>query len=100
MRATPITHYQLPGCKAWLMCLIIILNTTLRAVAVLLPEPSEAFFTNVADRLLQQQLGMRLTEIQIVPTNQYSSAVHRIFQVTANIYDATSTNDFPSVFRP
>src|SRR6185295_4839119 len=63
-------------------------------------EPPENFFTNVADRLLQQQLGTRLADIQLAPTNQYSAAVHRIFQVAANLYDATSTNEFPTVFRP
>jgi hypothetical protein len=70
------------------------------ASAALTLEPPEVFFTNVADRLLQQQLGLRLTDVQIAPTNQYNSAVHRIFQVTANIYDATTTNDSPAVFRP
>jgi hypothetical protein len=70
-------------------------------VGAMLPlQPPEAFFTNVADRLLQQQLGVRLTEIQIAPTNQYSAAVHRLFQVTANVYDATSTNLYPTIFRP
>jgi hypothetical protein len=39
-------------------------------------------------------------KVQIAPTNQYDSAVHRIFQVVANIYDAASTNEFASVFRP
>jgi hypothetical protein len=63
-------------------------------------NPPETFFTNIADRLLQQQLGVRLSEIQIAPSNQYDAAVHRIFQVTANIYDATTTNAFPTVFRP
>jgi len=63
-------------------------------------DPPEAFFTNVADRLLQQQLGLRLTDVRVAPTSEYSSAVHRIFQVTANIYDATTTNEFPAVFRP
>lgn len=63
-------------------------------------HPPETFFTTIADRLLRQQLGLRLTEVQIAPTNQYDSAVHRIFQVTANIYDATTTNDSPAVFRP
>src|SRR5436305_7398353 len=79
---------------------ILLLFVCTRAIAALSLDPPENFFTNVADRLLQQQLGMRLTEIQIAPTNRYDAAVHRIFQVTANIYDATSTNDFPSVFRP
>ncbi|HEY1661483.1 MAG TPA: hypothetical protein VGI03_03625 [Verrucomicrobiae bacterium] len=43
---------------------------------------------------------MNLTQIEIYPTNQYTPAVHRLLQVTANIYDATSTNHFPAVFRP
>ncbi len=74
-------------------------GTTARAALPPL-DPPEVFFTNLADRLLQQQLGLRLTEIQVAPTNQYEPAVHRLFQVTANLYDATSTNEFPAVFRP
>jgi hypothetical protein len=71
-----------------------------RTQAALPWHSPEAFFTNVADRLLEQQLGLRLAEIQIAPTNQYDAAVHRVLQVTANVFDATSTNEFPSVFRP
>lgn len=70
------------------------------AAAPLSTEPAETFFTNVAARLLVQQLGVEWTQIQIAPTNQYDRAVHRLFQVTANLYDATSTNIYPSVFRP
>ncbi len=62
--------------------------------------PAEHFFSTIAGRLLEQQLGVHVSEIQIAPTNQYTPAVHRIFQVTANIYDATSTNETPTVFRP
>ena len=64
------------------------------------------FFTNLSSRLLQSELGLSLDRIQIYPTNQYTPAVHRLLQVTANILDAT-TNRFntnhpylPSVFRP
>ena len=38
--------------------------------------------------------------------NEYTAATHRLFQLAANIHDATTirhlgaTNDFPSVFRP
>ena len=39
-------------------------------------------------------------QIEIYPTNQYTPAVNRLLQVTANIYDATTTNFYPSVFRP
>ncbi len=70
------------------------------AAAPLNSEPAENFFTNVAARLLRQQLGVEWTQIQIAPTNQYDRAVHRLFQLTANLYDATSTNEYPSVFRP
>jgi hypothetical protein len=71
-----------------------------RAQAALPWDAPEAFFAQVADGLLAQQLGVRLTNIQIAPANQYDAAVHRLLQVTANVFDATSTNAFPSVFRP
>jgi hypothetical protein len=46
------------------------------------------------------QMKVNLDHIQIYPTNQYTPAVHRLLQVTANILDATTTNYYPSVFRP
>jgi hypothetical protein len=64
------------------------------------------FFTNVANRLLQSQLGLSLNHIQVFPTNQYTPSVHRLLQVTANLYDATTNRSntaypyLPSVFRP
>jgi hypothetical protein len=39
-------------------------------------------------------------QIEIYPTNQYTPAVHRLLQVSANIYEATTTNFYPTVFRP
>lgn len=64
------------------------------------------FFTNLSSRLLQSEIGLSPNRIQVYPTNQYSPAVHRLLQVTANLLDAT-TNRFntnypylPSVFRP
>ena len=65
-----------------------------------------SFFTNVAARLLKAQVGLEWDRIRIYPTNQYTPAVHRILQVGANLYDATtnrSITDYPyipSVFRP
>jgi hypothetical protein len=58
------------------------------------------FFNTVAARLLNEELGMNLSGILIYPTNQYTPAVHRLLQVTANILDCTTTNYYPSVFRP
>jgi hypothetical protein len=64
------------------------------------------FFTNVANRLLQSQLGLSLDHIQVFPTNQYTPSVHRLLQLTANLYDATTNRQdteypyLPSIFRP
>ena len=58
------------------------------------------FFTNVASRLLSAQMNVDLAHIQVYPTNQYTPAVHRLAQLAANIYEATSTNPYPTVLRP
>src|SRR5436190_3033627 len=100
LRQFPNQQCYFTRAKILAVCALVLFSVTMRGTATLPLQPPEAFFTNVAERLLQQQLGLRLTEIQITPTNQYSAAVHRIFQVTANVYDATSTNPYPSVFRP
>jgi hypothetical protein len=72
------------------------------ATAGPLSDPSNAsgFFTNVASRLLSSEMNLDLGHIEIYPTNQYTPAVHRLLQVTANILDAENTNFYPSVFRP
>lgn len=59
-----------------------------------------SFFTNVASRLLVNQLNVTLGRIEVYPKNQYTPAVHRLLQVTANIWDAQNTNFYPTVFRP
>jgi lipoprotein-anchoring transpeptidase ErfK/SrfK len=74
---------------------------------------SVLFFTNVAQRILDTMLddfnpntgtnGAFLTNvcmIMVYPTNLYSSAMHRIMQLAANIFDATRPDPLPSVFRP
>ena len=71
------------------------------------------FFTNAANAMLAKAgYTFVTTNIQVYPTNYYASSVHRILQLAANIYDATtnrpggpngtavSSNGFPSVFRP
>ena len=53
--------------------------------------------------LLQPQFGLGVTRIQVRPVNQYTPAVHRLLQVAANLYDATTNTSslaLPSVFRP
>ena len=63
------------------------------------------FFTNTAERLLRGQYAFGHTNIQIYPTNAYTPGVHRLLQVAANLYDATTNRGkglpaYPSVFRP
>ena len=83
-----------------LVCALTAIARTAAASPQLNPAYPLNFFTNVASRLLSSQLNVKLDYIQIYPTNQYTPAVHRLLQVTANILDATTTNYYPSVFRP
>jgi|GEM_PF-896154 hypothetical protein len=83
-----------------LLCALIAFVRPAAASPQLNPACPQNFFTNIASRLLLSQLNVNLNHIQIYPTNQYTPAVHRLLQVTANILDATTTNYYPSVFRP
>ena len=67
------------------------------------------FFTNSAARLIREHYGeqIRVDYIPVYPTNYYSSVVHRLLQLSANIYDARTNRTLlteypylPSVFRP
>jgi hypothetical protein len=75
----------------------------------------EQFFTNAADRLLQLTFSsptdnvtmfgipyITITNIPVVVSNQfvYSASLHHVFQLAANIYDASTPSNYPSVFRP
>ena len=82
------------------VCALMVTLTLANATPILDTGSPVGFFTNVASRLLSSELKLNLTQIQIYPTNQYTPAVHRLLQVTANIYDAMTTNFYPSVFRP
>jgi hypothetical protein len=62
-----------------------------------------AFFTNTADRLLRAYYGLSITNIQVYPytNSSYGAGLHRLLQLTANIYDATTTNSgSASIFKP
>jgi len=80
------------------------------------------FFTATANKLLQQFNGyvgvvqvdlpglprgtlfqtntLSVTNIPVWPINFYTPSVHRLLQLAANIYDATTNSPLPSVFRP
>lgn len=80
-----------------------------RAASPLNVSDPAGFFTNVATVLLRDQLHLELTNIQVYPHNNYTPAVHRLLQVSANLYEAltnrfysTATNEpyCPTIYRP
>jgi hypothetical protein len=93
----------------WLSAAFLLVTISFSATAQprLSTETPIGFFTNFAGKLLQSEMGLDLNHIQIYPTNQYTPAVHRLLQVTANIYDCTTNRadltDYPylpTIFRP
>ena len=88
---------------AWaLVCWLCLTGLAAHAGPLVNTDSPIGFFTNVANRLLQSQLGLSLNHIQVFPTNQYTPAVHRLLQVTANLYDATTNRpdtDYPYLPR-
>src|SRR5260221_554298 len=88
--------------------LLLLANPILAGPIINTGRPID-FFTNVAARLLKSELGLDINNIQVYPTNQYTPSVHRLLQVSANLYDATTNRALgvtpqepflPSVFRP
>jgi hypothetical protein len=115
-------HFQ-PGRFNFLLCTFALMTTLTSANAGPLLDTGNPvrFFTNVASCLLhdysQEWLeenpsnfvttfnttnAFGITNIPVLVGNQfvYTPATHRLLQVAANIYEATSTNSYPSVFRP
>jgi hypothetical protein len=90
------------NCPKFLLCgmvLMVAIETSSAAPPISTDSPI-CFFTNVAACLLSSEMNLNSTQIEIYPINQYTPAVHRLLQVTANIYDASTNSYFPSVFRP
>ena len=97
-------------CLTWALgCWLCVTGLAVHGGPLVSTESPISFFTNVANWLLQSQLNLSLNRIQLYPTNQYTPSVHRLLQLAANIYDASTnrtfnvpaaTNGFPSVFRP
>lgn len=95
------TGNLLLGVMLW--SILIVGSFLPRPVAAQLPTTNAlSFFTNLSSRLLQQEFGLPLSQVQIYPINQYTPAVHRLLQVTANLWEATanSPDGLPTVFRP
>jgi hypothetical protein len=60
------------------------------------------FFTTIANKMLLQTFGFGVTNIPVYSNgvSVYTPSVQRLLQLSANIYDASTTNFYPTVFRP
>lgn len=87
-------------CPYWIFVFVVLATEAPSFAGPITAADPNSFFTTVASRLLASEMNLNLAQIEIYPTNQYTPAVHRLLQVTANVYDATSTNYFPTVYRP
>jgi hypothetical protein len=76
---------------------------------------AETFFQTAADKLLQEyrftinnnaNLPLSVTNLPVYPTNYYTPAVHRVLQMTLNIFEASTTNHgatypyYPTALKP
>jgi hypothetical protein len=102
MRSNCRSFHLLP----WLCLLAFLAGAWRAAAAPVSLESPIGFFTNVANRLLKTQSTLDLNRIQVYPANQYTPSIHRLLQLTANVYDCTTNRPqtdypyLPSVFRP
>ena len=93
------------GAVTLVLALLVLFAPSASADPKLDTTNSISFFTNLASRLLKAEMNLDLHHLQIHPTNQYTPAVHRLLQVTANLYDAIiptydAFGPLTSVFRP
>jgi hypothetical protein len=98
--------------KGWIF-LALLWPMAARAVPGFDTSSPVNYFSSVANKFLAATpafagAGLSLTNIPVYPTNCYTPAVHRLLQLAANIYDASTNKtsappldfDYPSVFRP
>ncbi len=72
------------------------------AGTVLNPNNPLCFFSTLSEKMLRNTFCFGVTNIPVYVNGQfvYTPAVNRVLQLAANIYDASTTNFYPSVFRP
>ena len=60
------------------------------------------FFTTVANKMLLHTFNFGVTNIPVYSNGVfvYTPSVQRLLQLSANIYEASTTNFYPTVFRP
>ena len=96
--------------KGWIF-LALLWPLAVRAVPGFDTSSPVNYFSSVANKFLGATpalAGLSITNIPVYPSNCYTPSVHRLLQLAANIYDASTNKtsappldfDYPSVFRP
>ena len=103
--------FRSAGLKRWFgIVLLTFVFTAANAAPRLSTDSPLGFFTNAAAAMFAR-LNFRdnhgnlvtVTNIPVWPAtsnNFYTPAVHRILQLTANIFECTTTNLYPCLYRP
>jgi hypothetical protein len=96
----------------WVVCCLWLGAISLQANPLIDTSSPISFFTNTANLFLKTSgYPFTVSNIPIYPTNCYTPSVHRLLQLAANLYDASTNRAFedgsspngpfyPSVFRP
>jgi hypothetical protein len=84
------------------LCLYSAMFSSAFSKPVLNPDDPIGFFTTVADKMLQNTFNFGVSNIPVYSNGvfAYTPSVHRLLQLSANIYEASTTNYYPTVFRP
>jgi hypothetical protein len=90
-------HVSFFGLWLWLA-----ISTSAIAKPVLDVANPLGFFTTVADKMLRNTFSFGVTSIPVYSGGifVYTPSVQRLLQLSANIYEASTTNFYPTIFRP
>jgi len=102
--------YRLGFVRIFCLCGFLVAVASAGAAPKLSADNALGFFTNAASAMFKQQ-NLRdnqgnlitVTNIPVWPltnNNFYTPAVHRLLQVAANIFECTTTNLYPCIYRP
>jgi hypothetical protein len=90
--------------RIWLLglCVWMAMFFSASARTTLNTDNPVGFFTTVADKMLRNTFSFGITNIPVYSNSVfiYTPSVQRLLQLSANIYDASTTNFYPTVFRP
>ena len=84
------------------MCFWLAIFSNAFAKPLLDAKDPLGFFTTVADKMLRNTFSFGVINIPVYSNgvSVYTPSIQRLLQLSANIYEASTTNFYPTVFRP